>query len=430
MQPPTQPTPVQPVRSGVAAGLLGAMVLLSGAVAVWAGLQLLHGEKTDAAFGALPQTCEWVLVADDPAGLAAALTQASQLPQLSTAQRSLAARQGTLWLAATSLPGVDPTQPWAICGRPDGAVLAAVQRGGGVERFAWTEPGHDAGQLLAATLVRGKLPSLGQNLPFRTSLERVGGGQARLFLDAAWLRKDAALPPLLRDGVQHALWLGAALRLEGGQARLHVHVGTGPAGATWLKAHLDPVGVLDAAPLLDPQALAAGVVRVHPGAWLARSELFTRLDQHLRESLAIGLSDLAPLLTGHVVWQVLPGAAPAWLVLAQLGQPQQLQLPVPTGDHGGIAWQRAGSFLVLAATPALAQRGARLAASTQPPAGLDAEDARLLADSQGFFLKDNQPAPPGLGAIGELRGPLRCEALWLDTGFVAELSLPIPPTAH
>jgi len=424
---------VRPVRSGIAAGLLGAAALLSATLAVWAGAQLLRGEKTDAVFGALPDGCDWVLLADDPAGLAHVLGDASRLGQLPAAIRALAAGQRTLWLAATLVPDLDATQPWAICGQPAGAVLAAARRDGGVERFAWTAPGGDPVKLLARARVQGRQPSLAQNLPFRTALERVGGGQAHLFVDGRLLRDHRILPTIVRDGARHALWLGAALRWEGQEAKVHLHVGTGPSGATWLKAHLDPVGTLDAAPLFDAHATAGGVVRIHPGAWLARTEAFTPVDKLLRASLGIGLRELAPLASGHVVWQVLApdrDAAPAWLVLIELSQPSQLRLPAENPDGTQLAWRRTGRFLVLAATADLAQRGADLSARTQALAATDPQLLRMMSDTQGFFLNAHTSLPIGPPPLGLLQGSLRCEALWLDTGFVAELSLPIPPTPH
>lgn len=426
---------VQPVRTGFAAGLLGAMLLVSGSLAIWSARQLLRGDDSGAAYAALPASCRWVLVADDPAGLPLALGLVAELPQAGAEVRAMAARQASLWRAAAAVPGLDDAQPWALCGQGDGsAVLAARRKDGGVERYAVGS--RDGPALLAGSAAEAARANLNEYVPFRSALERVGGGQAHVYLDSKTLQETVAglaLPDLARDGSAHALWLGAVLRVEKGQIHLRTHVGTGPAGASWLKAHLDPVGVLDATPLIDPAAVAAGVLHFHPGAWMARHPTLRGLDTRARDTLGAGLASLAPQLTGHLIWQVLPAAADgalAWMALLQLSPAAQGSLGEPAGERAGLSWRRAGSFLALAPSRTLADRAAALVQHPTTAPEQQVERARILSENQGFFLRDPATAPRGTALPWTLRGPLACEWLWLDTGFVAELSLPAGAPTH
>ncbi len=387
-----------------------------------------------AAFAA-SQRSGWVLVADDPAGLPLALDRVAEAPQAGPDVRAQAARQASLWRAAAALPGLDASQPWALCGQEDGAAVLAVRRlDGSIERYAVAS--NDGPALLLRSAGQAARANLNEHVPFRSSLERVGGGQAHLYLDAKALQNALALadlPGLARDGAAHALWLGAVLRVEKGEVHLRTHVGCGPAGASWLKAHLDPVGVLDATPLIDPTAAAAGVLRFHPGPWMARHPTLQGLNARAQSTLGADLAALAPQLSGHLIWQALPGAANgalAWMALLQLSPEARPDLGEPAGERAGLAWRRTGTFLALGPSRTLADRAAALVQHPTTAPEQQVERARILAENQGFFLRDPGPSPLGPALPWMPRGPVSCEWLWLDTGFVAELSLPAGGLTH
>lgn len=471
---------VATAKPTVAAGLFAAMFVLSATVMVWSGYVLLHGEQTDAVYQALPAQCEWLLLADQPSHVHTAWLALGSPARVPRSLVLVAKDQADLWTSLAATPGLDPSQPWAVCGRPDGIVAAvmaksadgvapgqaffdrlqahaavlpsevqavlpatdllgwslglhrgatdpkptvALRRDGQILRVAWSLQ-QPAEVVLSRAVQEARTHPLQKNETVRGAFERVGGGQLHLYLTPERVRtlgQHLGANPALSQGLALATWGAAVLRQDEDTVRLHAQVGTGPHGAVWLKERFDTTTLLDAAPLVAPEAQLAAVVRVSPGVLPAQTDLpgVPALDAWLKDHGASSLASLASVSTGQAVLQVLrdPNPATAWLLLVQLRA--NVAVPADLLDPR-VASQRVGDLLVMAQRPDLLRLGVQLAQGKHPSLRdrtLTGDTKRLLADTQGLMLR-------GDVAVGEWRGPLQLEWLWLDTGLVAELSLP------
>ncbi len=463
---PAPPPGLPTQKTTLAAAIFLVMFVVSATVALWTGYLLLHGEEAEQVFAALPAHCDWVVLADHPDEVAQAWDAVAAARQLPESVTTTAHEQAALWRDLAATPGLDPKQAWALCGRaegkvaalaatggtatqpgqvwlerlqrhqspgpqagawtedqgravftdPAGRVLAAVQRDGDLVRAAWASPGHDANTMLTAVIAEAKRNPLQKNEIVRGAFERVGGGQLHLYVAPEFARtalKDLKLSEELRAGLELATWFAVVLRHDEDGVRAHAQVGTGPRGAVWLKERLDPAGpALDAAPLLPADTQAAVVVRVNPKR-LPLTDLpgVAWLDDMLKQQQGIGLEALGAVSTGQAIF-LQRGETQQWSAVLQVRAGQGAT------NLGQEPKALEGDQILWSSDPAgLQSLRSTIAAKLPALGGLTRDQKRLLADTQGVFLKKG-------ASLGPLRGPLQIEWLWLDTGLVAEVAVP------
>lgn len=240
-----------------AAGILLAMFVISGSLALYSAYLLWRGEDAGPILAALPSSCEVVWMVDRPQEAAASLR--------TLGARSGAAGQVGLWAEtldrAAKTPGLDPEEAWGFCRRgsqwyaalplgpqlqPSAAAQAARQTWEALRGIPWL--GHPAvrwvetagqwvgrdagGEALAAVLVTDRVATISWReaeltKPWAwTNGAADGASAARSPLDAVAslnaLRAEVAKTPLREDkGAREALE-----RVGGGQMRLMVRGGT------------------------------------------------------------------------------------------------------------------------------------------------------------------------------------------------------------
>lgn len=477
-------TPVGARKTTIAAAVLLLMFLVSGTAAVLSGLALWRGEETDAVFAALPSGCEQVVLVDRPAELHAVLARLGAHPGVP----GLVAAHTQAWLGAVqrtaAVPGVDTQHPWAVCkkgaawyaavpvsasagqagqqwlaalrsgpmpGLRDAAdahwqvgegrsllvdnrdrVAAALRMTPQVAQFAWRDTGlptdatplGDAATLLDLLGQDVRLRPLAKDTQVREAIERVGGGQLRLYWDAAVAQAamDRAIPaagPLAawRQGIGHVQWLALAVRGDADAVRLQVQVGGGQRLASFLKEHLDLNADVDLSrwlPLAAEQRPALGIVRAPRRAW----PMLSALDPDI-----VAVQELLPELTDRRGWQPLLAGPVVWLrrsacplLIAPLMQGAHVpaDVPAPRCPPGcDCAAKEISGAWVVGASRELQGAADWLdhPQASAAEASLDADLSRLLKDTQGWR---NQP--PG--------GPAtQLDWVWLDTGLAGALTL-------
>ena len=480
--PPPDHDEISAKKVGFAASLGFLLVLFSTTAALVSAFLLWRGDPGTDVLNALPKGCDWVLIAEDPVELRAATADvavwhvlpSALAPPLQAHARRLAA---DLDLAGASL---DPQAGLGLCRYGPAIVLSVGLRAGAadpvsaLQRVAarradldpsgwtpgasakgfvaysladaegraavallqgekralvvWADAGADASKRLDEVVKATQIAPMREDLVVRSAVERVGSGAVQVAFAPAALQRIAAgwlaghVPAELVG--QHAEYAGISVRRDPGsqETHLHLHVGAGQPGVAWLKAKLDPVGTLPAAPHLDPDAVAGGVVRFNPealrrhGPWLQRNALADALIDRVPPTR------LGAVLTGHAVWQLGGGPTP-WRVAAQLRPGQDgvaaALLPPPRRDQTVDATVQDGWLVWAPGDPGAAGAAAAdLLASTGLGANLPQDQARMLAENQGFYLGEGAELP-------ELtRGKVQFEALWLQTGLVAHLTFP------
>jgi hypothetical protein len=398
---------------------------------VWSGWQLWRGEQVPAAWTVLPREADWAIHAGEPATVADALRVVAELPQVPADWRAIVRAEQKRWLARTAATGAGRGQPWtlaAVRGHWWLAVpaLQAQQPATG----AFPLPGAHTALDAFVQPPRDATATLAQQHFFREGLERAGGGQLQAWIACDPLKAWAQglTDPVVREFLVSASWAAAALKVDGTHARLHVHVGTGQRGAVFLKQHLDPVRELDAATVLDSAATARGVARLNPQAWdemRGRHPLVHLLDLWHKAHPEFDLSDA---ITGQMAWQSFSGRADerGTLTVQLLHnhatdpalQRHCQQATPPVCRH-------APGWLVVAPDAESADRALQVAtgvrANLRQAGGLDGDEERLMTATQGLrLLAGARVEVPGLQGW---TGPMQVEALWLDTGLIAEVAI-------
>lgn len=455
------------------------MFLVSATGALWSGWLLLHGEDTDPILGALPAQCDAVVLLDKPAEAGNSLQrladhpatppQVAQLarlwagpvghsaghPGLDTGQAWALCRRGPIWYAAlaTSADGGNSAVSWlndvsSGFGAPvegawserrglqvqtasDGTVLAAVKRAPGLWIVAFRDPllpgevtptADPARQLEALASETGSI-NLSKDKEFREAIERVGGGQARVFVRGETARRWLAqqlpeqgdLSPW-RLGLPQLLWVSAALRDDGQAVHVQFHLGTAQKGVIFLKDHLDIQADQDMAPLLPAGLVAAGeagVVRLPRRSWpmltikLAPS---SALRDHFRD---FGdRRDWNQWLAGPVAW-LRPHSCLLSLAPLRPGARLPADAPLPQSDANCQLERRVMGPVLVTGTKTDLDAAASWLAEPKlqlPHAQPDADLARLARDTQGWTVWRS-------GQRGQL------DWVWLDTGVAGALSV-------
>ncbi len=436
---------------------------------------LMHGEDTDPVFGALPGDCDAVVLLDRPSEAGPALQRLAQHPATPNALATLARTWAAPLQQSGSLAGLDSGQAWAVCRRgalwlaaipaatgapqpltkwlpawqtglglpgdgkwaerlgvqvqtaSDGTVLAAAKSVPGLWVAAFladapTATGTPADPIaaLAGLAVAGVPANLGKDKEFRESIERVGGGQARVFVRgsvarawlAAQLPEQGSLAPW-REGLPHLTWVAAALRDDGELVRVQTHLGTGQKGVIFLKDHLDIQADQDMAPLLPAvvaQAGQAGVVRLPRRSWpMLTATLAPSTQLQAAFPDFSDRRDWQQWLVGPVAWVK---TGPCLLALAPLraGATLPTDAPTPQGDSNCPLQRRVlGSVAAVGTQGDLDRAAAWLVDPAQQLRGADADLSRLARDTQGWTAWTN-------GQRGQL------DWVWLDTGVAGALT--------
>lgn len=278
----------------------------------------------------------------------------------------------------------------------------------------------------------GLAVNLDQSADFHEALERAGGGQLQIYLTKVALQeqfdRNSAVGKVL-FGMQDVRWLSAAVRVDDKAARLHLHLGAGQRGAVWLKQHFDPPQDWNPLRQIDSQAVAVALVNFEPRALPAANDVpgVADLDALLRSQVGISFADLAAVSTGHFLWQQL-ATGQQWVTVPLLSE--EPLAPATRATHW--AQQQIKSTLLLAKDhqsmeTALDLIGrASFHVSTGASNGreslvnkpIDLDRQRLFTQTQGIWLAK------GATATG-LTGPAQFEWLWLDTGLIAEWTVPL-----
>ncbi len=483
---------------GLAAGIGVVMVLLSTSMAVVSGVLLYRGDAGDPVQNTLPSGCAMVAVAERP-GVAQRLLASTAaplpLPEAVTAWLGDLRAAATAWslpvapgaalprgLHAESPAGVclrDGVRLWTLGHQAPGAeaLLADLAQGlgggawqaaqavGGFVDYSLRAESEGAGAPARAAALAGPervqvlvgppdpsaalaalVPTLAEgsarnDLGVRSAFERVGAGALQIFLDAATTKAHAValkgLPPLRDFVARHAIWLGASLRDDLGDGRVHghLHVGCEQVGATALKQALDAGPPLATSAALRGAA-AGATIRLQPETFaphlaaMGQVGPLPALSSSLARAGGPTLSALWPSLQGTFVLRVARASetAPAWWIAARL---RSGALPPPCREGGGDALGPScgadAEWFVLAAGP----NGADAALQwlrQHPGADPDASDdrARILDDSVGAFVDD----PSALPGVSLPRWqPLEVESIWLDTGLILHLAYDPRPAA-
>ncbi len=392
-----------------AAGVLLAMFGVSLSIALYTGHLLLQGGPTSPLFSQLPADCQAVIVLSQPHKLRAAL-QSVALPAVAT---QLLAHNFPQLLDAAQKLDLSGDKPMAICALQDGEVLVVKD-----------DAAHAGTPGLAV--------NLDQSADFQEALERAGGGQLQLYLTAAALQKqfdrNSAVGKVL-FGMQDVRWLAGALRVDDKAARVHLHLGAGQRGAVWLKQHFDPPQDWNPLRQIDSEAVAVALVNFEPRALPAANDVpgVADLDALLRSQVGISFADLAAVSTGHLLWQQLP-AGQQWLTVPLLSE-----TPLPPSIRA-THWpqQQIKSTLLLAKDHQSMETALDLIgrASFHITTGasngreslvnkpIDLDRQRLFTQTQGIWLAKDATATG-------LTGPAQLEWLWLDTGLIAEWTVPV-----
>ena len=387
-----------------AVGVGIAAIVISGTMAIASGVLLFRGDLGDDVVNTLPAGCDVFAVAPNPLALQQLRADAATWTQLPPAWAPVVAAAGaaldqtllstdgklldgadssaaagycrkgkmrmvTLGVGSEASRAVDPLLA-SIAGRLGGGDWHASQAVGGFVDYALVGAGSgpaarqaaalagparlqllwgqkDAPAALATVVAGLGTASLRSDTLLRGGLERIGAGALQLVLNQATTRELAPmlglLPPLRAFVAEHALWLGASLRADLGDGRVHghVHIGTDEAGATVLKS------TLDAGPPLATSAAvgrgkAGGVLRVEPRRWLddlgpiVAHPRGAWLDGILRAGGIDGLRGALALSQGTLVWRVAatgdPG--PSWWIGARLQANAAVPTPLAAGGSG------------------------------------------------------------------------------------------------
>lgn len=474
-------TAVPTARPTVAAALFLVMFLISGTIAVYSGYLLYRGEETDPIFTALPGTCDWVVVVDQPGEVAAAWRPLTQKPHVSGRLKALAVAQAQAWQRIEAVAGLGHDSPWGLCGHAGGVVAAVPDAGGGlkagqllVEALSQAAPqllpaegtagqalaidaqgsqwqadtggrvlrqadgrarvrlqtdgklltvtwaamqGPDAVDLSVQAATQARSAPLQKHTPFREGTERVGGGQLHLWL-AEKTWREQVLPALAQDGA----WRDGLGKAAWAAAVLRTET-----GHARLHGHLGPTQPFVAflKEWLDPaQALDAS-------RFLPEGDGSTAVLRRAPGLLARAEAWPWPWLHSFAAkGQVTARQTGKWLTgqviarqhaaayhLTATGQAAP-ELAAAVAAHGDEA-RLAAEFLVLGDQPAaVAALAGELAAPKDPR--LDGDRKRLGQDTQGYALGTG--TLPGPDAWG-LAGPAQVEWLWIDTGLIAEVDV-------
>ncbi|MBI5609858.1 MAG: hypothetical protein HY902_13380 [Deltaproteobacteria bacterium] len=474
---PPAPLPASARRTTTAAAIFIVMFVVSATGALWSGWLLMHGEDTDPVFGALPGDCDAVVLLDRPSEAGPALQRLAKHPGTPTALAALAQAWVAPLTQSGSLAGLDHGQAWAVCRRgplwlaalpaadggdlplakwlpawqaglglstsgtwsaragvqvqtaSDGTVLAAAKSAPGLWVAAFrAEPlaqaataSADPIAALAGLAVADAPVNLSKDKEFRESIERVGGGQARVFVRggvarhwlAAQLPEQGSLAPW-REGLPHLTWVAAALRDDGEVVRVQAHLGTGQKGVIFLKDHLDIQADQDMAALL-PAAVAtagqAGVVRLPRRSWPMLTATLAPSSQ--LQSAFPNFSDRRDWqqwLLGPVAW-VKPGPCVLTLAPLRAGAQVPADAPTPQGDSNCPLQRRiVGAVAVVGTKDDLERASAWLADPAQQLRGADADLGRLARDTQGWTAWSDQQRA-------------QLDWVWLDTGVAGALTV-------
>ncbi len=313
-------------KVGFAASLGFLLVLFSTTAALVSAFLLWRGDPGTDVLNALPKGCDWVLIAEDPVELRAAIADVASwhiLPPalvapLQTHARQLAAdldlagggldqraglglcryrgaialtvglrpgavdRVSALQRVAARRAGLDPAgwTPGASAqgfvayslADAEGRAAVALLQGESRALVVWADPGADADQRLNDVVKATQIAPMREDVVVRSAIERVGSGALQMAFAPAALQRVAAgwlaghVPAELIG--KHAEYAGISARrdLSNHETHLHLHVGAGQPGVAWLKSLLDPVGTLAASRHLDRDAVAGGVLRFSPDA--------------------------------------------------------------------------------------------------------------------------------------------------------------------
>ncbi len=475
------------IKSPFAAAVLAVMFLISGSVAIYSGRILLTGEETDAIFNRLPQTCEWLSVADRPAQTGAVWQKALESAGLPDDVTPLLGSLGGRWLAVQQAgQGLfDPAQPWAISAQSQGILLAAPTLGpadvptltrlahalldgawpdsqghlgpsqgldgatcrveadraqcqvGGQVRIAgqlkdktwlfaipWRKDTSALAFLHHAEAEAQRLP-LQKNKPIREALERVGGGQGHLFVSDVTLRNWVSARTS-NDEVLEISRLSSwlALAVRQDDTEIAVHAHVG----------VGQKGAVWLKERLDTQGKwdATPLVLPQASAWL-----LTRVHPHglVQHPDLPGVNSLATWARTYLELDLGPALAATqghslWQSFPAVGGKTPWLLVAPAGA-GATATQlgKTVSWLPSDTGPLwLAASDAQtLAQAKAAYSGKLAAHESHFSSGQARLLTETQGLWLAPGALlGPWHGPVQAEWLWLDTGLVAELSTAAP----
>lgn len=306
-----------PARKTVfAAGLLLAMFLLSGSLAVYCAWLLWRGEAAEAVLSGLPGGCSRVLFVDKPhsspavAGLMAhhavqwtgggdatallkGLSTAPPPEEIDSTQAIALCYRGNWWFGA-AVPAQGAAAEGAArafaawvgqalgqtVGTPSGGprkgawsrwvslagaqVLWIARDGGNVVQAAWSPsastPTDNIDQADAAMddmLAAMQTRTLQNDELFRAALERSGGGDVHTFERGPPLAASLGASSGWSETASSIDWRGAALRVEGESLIVHEHLGGGQRVAAWLKRRFDMPVEFDAARVLPAEGVVA-----------------------------------------------------------------------------------------------------------------------------------------------------------------------------
>lgn len=460
-----------------AAAAMGVMALaLSIAMAGGSAFLLWRGDIGDDMVNTLPRGCEAVALVPAPAELRRIAAGAGQWRGLPTPLQPLAVGLQdavTTTLGTEPMPGLDEQAGIGVCWTEDGSLTTLGIAPGGIDAllgalaarigkgqwrpaqpvggFVEYQLVADDGKILAAALAGERrlqlvrdaadpTPRLAalvrkvQSDPMRgdvlvrAAIERIGAGALQLVLGGkrtrATAERIAPLAPLATFGRDHARFLAVSLRddLDDGRVHAHVHVGVGEDAAgevavATLKRALDP-GVTRPSSAALKGLTAGGVVRLGPAAWTADAA-GRAAAEHLPGASTVlpllapqgGLEALSGCWEGTVVWGVAAAGQPPGGRFAAFGLRDGKS--APAGAVADARWWVVSPDGEAVARAALAHLAAHPAAD---PAAQE-DRARILDDTQGFFVQAGADALGwGLG-----QAALEGELIWLDTGLVLHL---------
>ncbi len=475
-----------------AVGIGIAAIVISGTMAVASGVLLYRGDTGDDVVNTLPAGCDVFAVAPNPAALqqlrgdVAGWTQlpAAWTPVVASATAALdetlllvdgklatgadpaaaagycrkgGTRMATIGIGSEGNRAVDPLLATLASHLGGGSWQASQAVGGFVDytlvgagsgpaarqvaalagparmQLLWGQP--DAPAALASVVAGLGEGSARSDVAVRGALERVGAGALQIVRNQASTRELAPLlgllPPLSAFVAEHGQWLGASLRADLGDGRVHghVHIGTDEAGATVLKAALD-AGAPRATSAAVGRGKAGGVVRLQPTRWLdALGPIVAHprgawLDQALQQAGLGGLRGALVIAEGTIAWRVAADADPGprwWLairVASTRSPPEAAATGVVVGDTSVVADM---SWIVIVPGDVAQGRAALTWLREHQDADADASQdrARILDDSQGFYV-DGADAFASLGLASV--PTMEVELIWLDTGLVLHVA--------
>lgn len=478
-----------------AVGIGIAAILISGTMAIASAVLLYRGDTGDDVVNTLPAGCDVFAVAPNPLALQALRGASAIWAQLPAAWTPVVASAAdtlddALLLHDGKVPGgADPTAAAGVC-RKGGTTIATIGVGseanravdpllatlasrfgggqwqasqavGGFVDYALVGAGsRDGGpgarqvaalagparmQLLwgqpdAPAALAKVVGALGEgsargDVLVRGALERVGAGALQVVLNRETTRQWAALlgllPPLRGFVHDHGHWLGASLRADLGDGRVHghVHIGTDEAGATVLKSTLD-AGEPRATSAAVGRGKAGGVIRLQPKGWLdALGPMVAHprgawLDATLRDAGLDGLRGTLEITQGTICWRVAAAAdvGPRWWIAFRVASTTTPPASVVGGRTvGDVSVVGDPSWIVVVPGDVAAGRATLTWLREHQGADADAtqDRTRILDDSQGFYV-DAADALQGLGLspmpVGE------AELIWLDTGLVIHVA--------